>query len=142
MYHYYDTTRIVVQNVFLCFALVVHTYQSPLMVELQVDIVRELDVVAVALLVNLGDDGAREFAGDVLLDSLRNDACRNSSHVTVDFLPVAFAVELNLSTVVQAALIAVPVFLSIENLLALEVGLHEGLGSYRQLFNGDRSVVG
>ena len=122
-------------------SLVIHTDERTLIVELQVNIIRQLYIIAITLLINLRDNGTGEVGGDILLDGLRDDGSRNGSIVAVHLLPVTLAIELNLRTIVQTALIRVPVLLGIDNLLALEVGLYEGLSSCGQLLYGNRRVI-
>ncbi len=81
---------------FLADGLVVHADEGALRVELQVDVVRQLDVVTVALLVNLGDDGALEVAADILLDGLGNDGSGNNPMVGAT-VAIAVAIDLALN---------------------------------------------
>ena len=83
----------------------VHADEGSLIVELQIDVVRQLDVVAVTLLVNLCDDIAREACLNILLDRSRDDSCWNSSNMAVNLLPVALAVKLYLCSIVETALV-------------------------------------
>lgn len=113
--------------------LVIHADEHALIVELQVEVVRQADVVAIALLIDFRNNAAREVGLHILHNRGGNDAGGNLVQMAIHFLPRAFAVELNLRSVVQAALVQVPVLFGEHNLLLREVGLHEGFSCVGQL---------
>lgn len=62
------------KNLFtLCF-LVIHADEHALIVELQVEVVRQADVVAVALLIDFRNNAAREVGLHILHNRSGNDA--------------------------------------------------------------------
>jgi len=96
--------------------LVVHADNQSLTVELQVDLVTQFDVISVTLLVYLSYLRAWETIVYILLDCLGNDGFRHFAHsFAVNLVPCAVLFELYLCSVVEEALIFVPVFLGIEN---------------------------
>ena len=105
------------------YTLVIHSENISLLVEPQLQVVRQFDVITIALLLNLGDDALGEVLIHILLDNLWDQHVGNGLEViAVNLLPLTLLVEVNLCSVVQMTLIDAPFFLGIDNLLSIEVG--------------------
>ena len=128
-------------------ALVVVADDGARVVELHLHAVGQFHIVAVTLLVDLRHRGTGAGGVHILLDGSGYEGGGYCYHVVaIHLVPVAAAVEVNLRAVVEVhlklRLHEFGVFLCIDDGLAGEVLLEEGVGRGGQLRRGHGIVVG
>ena len=88
--------------------LIIHFPEYTLLVELQLNAIGQLNIVAIALLVNLEDHRIGETSLDVDYKRCRNQRRGNGSgHVTLDLVPDVVGVKVDVCTVSQENIILV-----------------------------------
>ena len=120
---------------------VVDLYHLELLVELQVEAVVQLHVVAAAVTVDLLDRSAGETLLDGCLDLLGDEGLGHAAALALDLAPVAFLVELYLLAALVHHVEVAPVGGDDQGHLVAEVLFQHGLCRGGQLVEGDHSVV-
>ena len=121
--------------------LVVEFDDLEVAVVLELEAIAELDAVAAAVLIDLGDGCAGECGVDIGCDLSGDEGGRNLAGLAFDVAPVAFLIEFYLVTIGVHDFVVVPVGGDYEGYFIGEVLLQHGLCGSGQTVEGDHLVV-